>query len=135
MLLTRLHGNQLQPRCTPPPDPRRARLAELRQRLEELGRMVSAATGNPWGLSNRWPPAAFTRRGKSGKLLAQAGTWVRKKGRGVSEQAEFYERITGRIIEQMETASVAGWQKPWITTGQNTLQPVNAATRRANFKQ
>jgi len=48
----------------------------------------------------------------------------------VGEQAEFYERITGRIIEQMETASVAGWQKPWITTGQNTLQPVNAATKR-----
>ena len=33
----------------PEPAPRRARLAELRQRLEELGRMVSAATGNPWG--------------------------------------------------------------------------------------
>lgn len=46
------------------------------------------------------------------------------------EQAEFYERITARIIEQMETASAAGWQKPWITTEQNTLQPVNAATRR-----
>jgi antirestriction protein ArdC len=46
------------------------------------------------------------------------------------EQAEFYERITGRINEQMETASAEGWQKPWITTGQNTLQPVNAATRR-----
>ena len=30
----------------------------------------------------------------------------------------------------METASAAGWQKPWITTGQNTLQPVNAATKR-----
>jgi antirestriction protein ArdC len=48
----------------------------------------------------------------------------------VGEQAEFYERITGRIIEQMETASAAGWQKRWITTGQNTLQPVNATTRR-----
>ena len=48
----------------------------------------------------------------------------------MGEQAEFYERITARIIEQMETASAAGWQKPWITTGQNTLQPVNAATRR-----
>jgi len=33
----------------PEPDPRRARLAELRQRIDELGRMVSAATGNPWG--------------------------------------------------------------------------------------
>ena len=32
----------------PEPDPRRARLAELRQRIDELGRMVSAATGNPW---------------------------------------------------------------------------------------
>jgi|APFre7841882724_1041349.scaffolds.fasta_scaffold611676_1 hypothetical protein len=32
----------------PEPDPRRARLAELRQRLEELGRMVSAApVGSP----------------------------------------------------------------------------------------
>ena len=30
----------------------------------------------------------------------------------------------------MATASAAGWQKPWITTGQNTLQPVYAATRR-----
>jgi len=29
----------------PEPDPRRALLAELRQRLEELGRMVSAAPG------------------------------------------------------------------------------------------
>jgi antirestriction protein ArdC len=48
----------------------------------------------------------------------------------VGEQADIYERITGRIIEQMEKASAAGWQKPWITTGQNTLQPVNAATRR-----
>jgi antirestriction protein ArdC len=48
----------------------------------------------------------------------------------VGEQAEIYERITARIIEQMETASAAGWQKPWITTGQNTLQPVNAATKR-----
>jgi antirestriction protein ArdC len=48
----------------------------------------------------------------------------------VGEQADIDERITDRIIEQMETASVAGWQKPWITTGQNTLQPVNAATRR-----
>jgi hypothetical protein len=48
----------------------------------------------------------------------------------VGEQADIYERITGRIIEQMETASAAGWQKPWITTGQNTLQPVNAATKR-----
>ncbi len=48
----------------------------------------------------------------------------------MGEQAEFYERITGRIIEQMETASAAGWQKRWITTGQNTLQPVNATTRR-----
>jgi hypothetical protein len=46
----------------PEPDPRRARLAELRQRLEELGHMVSAATGNPWSLGNRWPPTAFTRR-------------------------------------------------------------------------
>jgi len=27
-------------------------------------------------------------------------------------------------------ACAAGWQKPWITTGQNTLQPVNAATGR-----
>ncbi len=40
----------------PEPDPRRARLAELRQRLEELGRMVSAATGNPWG---RGKPVVF----------------------------------------------------------------------------
>ena len=48
----------------------------------------------------------------------------------MGEQADIYERITARIIEQMETASAAGWQKPWITTGQNTLQPVNAATRR-----
>lgn len=48
----------------------------------------------------------------------------------MGEQADIYERITGRIIEQMETASAAGWQKPRITTGQNTLQPVNAATRR-----
>jgi len=48
----------------------------------------------------------------------------------VGEQAEFYEQIAGRIIEQMLTASAAGWQKPWITTRQNTLQPVNAATRR-----
>jgi hypothetical protein len=48
----------------------------------------------------------------------------------VGEQADIDERITDRIIEQMETASVAGWQKPWITAGQNTLQPVNAATRR-----
>ncbi|WP_051017108.1 ArdC family protein [Cyanobium gracile] len=30
----------------------------------------------------------------------------------------------------METASSAGRQKPWITTRQNTLQPVNAASRR-----
>ena len=37
----------------PEPDTRRARLAELRQRLEELGRMVSAATGNPWGRGKR----------------------------------------------------------------------------------
>jgi hypothetical protein len=43
---------------------RAALLAELRQRLEELGRMVSAATWNPWDLSNRWPPAAFTRLSK-----------------------------------------------------------------------
>jgi antirestriction protein ArdC len=48
----------------------------------------------------------------------------------VGEQADIYERITARIIEQMEQASAAGWQKPWITTVQNTLQPVNAATRR-----
>jgi antirestriction protein ArdC len=48
----------------------------------------------------------------------------------VDEQADIYERITARIIEQMETASAAGWQKPWITTGQNTLQPVNGATKR-----
>ena len=48
----------------------------------------------------------------------------------MDEQADIYEPITARIIEQMETASAAGWQKPWITTGQNTLQPVNAATRR-----
>ena len=48
----------------------------------------------------------------------------------MGEQADSYLRITARIIEQMETASAAGWQKPWITTGQNTLQPVNAATRR-----
>ncbi len=74
--------------------------------------------------------AAFTRRRKSCRLLAQAGTWGRKKGRGVGEQADIYERITGRIIEQMETASAAGWQKPWITAGQNTLQQVNATTKR-----
>ena len=48
----------------------------------------------------------------------------------MGEQADSYLRITARIIEQMETASAAGWQKPWITTGQNTLQPENAATRR-----
>jgi hypothetical protein len=48
----------------PEADPRRARLAELRQRLEELGRMVSAAKGNPWGMGNRWPPAAFTQLSK-----------------------------------------------------------------------
>jgi antirestriction protein ArdC len=48
----------------------------------------------------------------------------------VDEQADIDERITARIIEQMEKASAAGWQKPWITTGQNTLQPVNVATKR-----
>ena len=64
------------------------------------------------------------------RQIRGASTWVRKKGRGVGEQADSYLRITARIIEQMETASAAGWQKPWITTGQNTPQPVNAATRR-----
>ena len=75
-------------------------------------------------------PGTERRAGCLRRQIRGASTWVRKKGRGVGEQAEFYERITGRIIEQMETASVAGWQKPWITTGQNTLQPVNAATKR-----
>ena len=48
----------------------------------------------------------------------------------MGEQADIYKPITARIIEQMETASAARWHKPWLTTGQNTLQPVNAATRR-----
>ncbi len=48
----------------PEADPCRARLAELRQRIDELGRMVSAATGNPWDRGNRWPPAAFTQLSK-----------------------------------------------------------------------
>ena len=30
----------------------------------------------------------------------------------------------------METASAARWHKPWLTSGQHTLQPVNAVTRR-----
>lgn len=76
------------------------------------------------------PLTAFSRLRKSGRFLGTTGTWGRKKGRGVSEQADIDERITAWIIEQMATASAAGWQKPWITTGQNTLQPVNAATRR-----
>ena len=44
----------------------------------------------------------------------------------MGEQADIDERITTR----MEKESTAGWQKPWITTGQNTLQPVNVATKR-----
>jgi len=45
----------------------------------------------------------------------------------VCKQADIYERITARIIEQMEKTSAASWQKPWITSGQNTLQPGYAA--------
>jgi antirestriction protein ArdC len=50
----------------------------------------------------------------------------------VGEQADISidEQTTGRIINQMEQASGAGCQKPWITNGQNTLQAVNAATKR-----
>lgn len=67
---------------------------------------------------------------KDGQVACAGRAWGRKKGRGVSEQADIDERITTRIIQQMEAASAAGWQEPWITTGNNTLQPVNAATRR-----
>ena len=67
---------------------------------------------------------------KDGQVACAGRAWGRKKGRGVSEQADIDERITTRTIQQMEAASAAGWQKPWITTGHNTLQPVNAATRR-----
>ena len=61
------------------------------------------------------PLTAFSRLRKSGRYLGTAGTWGRKIGRGVSEQADIDEGITARIIEQMEKASAAGWQKPWIT--------------------
>jgi hypothetical protein len=61
-------------------------------------------------------------------LRAAEGQWGRKKGRGEGELADIFKPITARIIEQMVTASAAGWQKPWNTKGQNTLQPVNAAT-------
>jgi len=67
---------------------------------------------------------------KDGQVACAGRAWGRKKGRGVSEQADIDERITTQIIQQMEAASAAGWQKPWITTGRNTLQPVNAATKR-----
>ena len=89
---------------------------------QRRGTLVAGVTGGRL----RPLPAAESRAGCLRRQIRGSG----RKGVAWASRRIFSKRITARNIEQMETASAAGWQKPWITTGQNTLQPVNAATRR-----